>query len=91
VRFSPPELVAWAGDQIHWFNDTSDLHEPGVIRQDGTFVSFLEEPVATRATSAVFSPFARIDKNNQQIPFTIRYVCGRHRGEQGAIQVIPTP
>ena len=91
VRFRPPELVAWAGDQIHWFNDTSEPHDPGVWRKDGKFVSFLEEPVAAGSTSAVFSPFARIDKSNNQIAFTIQYSCRKHRNEKGVIQVIPTP
>ena len=91
VRFGPPEITAWAGDQIHWYNDTSDPHEPGVIRSDGRFIPFLEEPVASKSSSAVFSPFARIDSTNRMIPFSIHYVCGLHRDEQGVIQVIPTP
>ncbi len=90
-RFSPAEVVAWAGQQIHWFNDTGEPHEPGVLNKDGVFVGFLEAPVPSRATSAVFSPLARIDESQKQIPFTIRYVCGRHPGEHGIIQVIPTP
>jgi hypothetical protein len=91
VRFYPAEVVAWAGDQIHWFNDTADLHEPGVINKDGSFVSLLEEPLSPKSVSAVFSPLARCDNSDKQIAFTIRYVCGRHRNEQGVIQVIPTP
>ena len=91
VRFRPPELVAWAGDQIHWFNDTPEPHDPGVWRKDGKFVSFLEEPITAGSTSAVFSPFARIDKANNQIAFTIQYTCRRHRNEKGVIQVVPTP
>ena len=91
LRFYPAEIVAWAGDQIHWFNATGEIHEPGVIRKDGRFVAFLEEPLAAGAVSAVFSPLARIDRDDKQIAFTIHYVCGRHRGEQGVIQVIPTP
>jgi plastocyanin len=39
TRFSPREVVAWAGDQIHWHNDTDESHDPGVLRTDGTFVS----------------------------------------------------
>ena len=35
IRFTPAEIVAWAGDTIHWFNDTDEAHEPGVIRKDG--------------------------------------------------------
>jgi plastocyanin len=92
VRFTPAEIVAWAGQQIHWFNDTGEVHEPGVLKKDGTFVPFLEEPVAARNSSAVFSPLARIDdKTKKQVAFTIEYVCARHRDEKGTIQVIPTP
>ncbi|MEO8592712.1 MAG: hypothetical protein ABI759_05295 [Candidatus Solibacter sp.] len=91
VRFAPAEIVAWAGDQIHWFNDTGELHEPGILKKDGAFVAFLEEPVAVHATSAVFSPLARIDKGKKQIAFTIPYFCRLHPGEKGIIQVIPTP
>jgi plastocyanin len=91
MRFSPAEVVTWAGDQVHWFNETGELHEPGVIRNDGTFVAFLEEPVAAGAASSVFSSLPRLNKENKQIAFTIHYVCGRHRNEQGAIQVIPAP
>ena len=91
VRFTPTEIVAWAGDPIHWFNDTGEVHEPGVLRKDGTFVAFLEKPVAARNVSSVFSPLARIDDSKKMTAFTIRYVCGRHRDEQGSIQVIPTP
>jgi plastocyanin len=92
VRFGPPEIVAWAGDQVHWYNDTNEPHEPGVIRSDGTFVAFLEEPVAAKTSSAVFSPFARIDQESRRmVPFSIHYVCGLHPEEQGVIQVIPTP
>jgi plastocyanin len=91
MRFNPAEIVAWAGSQIHWYNTTAEAHDPGVIKEDGSFVAFLEEPVAAGAASAVFSPLARIDDNGKLIAFTIHYVCGRHRNEQGAIQVIPTP
>ena len=91
ARFGPAEVVAWAGDPIHWFNDTAESHEPGIIRKDGTFVAFLEEPLLPGTVSAVFSPMARIDDKQNQIAFTIHYVCGLHRGEQGVIQVIPTP
>ena len=90
-RFSPAEVVAWSGDQIHWYNDTAEPHEPGVLRKDGSFVAFLEEPVAAGAASGVFSSLARIDDSKKQIAFTIHYVCGRHRSEQGTIQVIPAP
>ncbi len=91
VRFRPAEIVAWAGDQIHWFNNTDELHDPGVLNQKGEFVAFLEEPVARHATSGVFSPLARIDKDNKMISFAIQYVCRRHPNEKGTIQVIPTP
>jgi len=91
VRFSPAETVVWAGGQLHWFNGTAEAHEPGVIRKDGSFVAFLDEPVAGRAASGVFSPQPRIDSAGKQVPFTLHYVCGRHREEQGDIQVIPTP
>lgn len=91
VRFGPPEIVAWAGEQIHWYNDTGEPHEPGILKRDGSFVAFLDEPVAPGSSSAVFSPFARIDDNRKLIPFTITYVCGLHREEQGVIQVIPVP
>ena len=91
IRFTPAEIVAWAGDTIHWFNDTDEAHEPGVIRKDGAFVAFLETPVAPRSASAVFSPFARINAEKNQIAFTIHYVCRRHRNEQGTIEVQPTP
>jgi plastocyanin len=91
VRFAPAEVVAWSGDLIHWYNETGEAHEPGVLNSDGTFVAFLEAPVAARSGSSVFSPLARVDDSGKQVPFTIRYVCGRHRGEQGVIQVIPTP
>src|SRR5262245_52636028 len=91
ARFAPAELVAWAGESIHWFNDTAEAHEPGVLKKDGTFVAFLEEPVTARSVSSVFSPLARINESEKMISFTIRYVCGRHREEQGVIQVIPTP
>ena len=91
TRFGPEEIVAWAGDQLHWHNMTSEAHDPGVVREDGTFVGFLEEPVAAWATSAVFSPLARIDDSQKLKPFTLHYLCGRHRNEQGTIQVIPTP
>jgi hypothetical protein len=91
VRFSPAETVSWAGGQLHWFNDTAEAHEPGVIRKDGSFVAFLDEPVAPRAVSGVFSPQPRIDSAGKQVPFSIHYVCGRHREEKGDIQVIPTP
>jgi len=91
AHFAPAELVAWAGDQIHWFNDTTELHDPGVLDKNGKFVPFLEESVAIRATSAVFSPFARINKDGKMIAFTIPYLCRQHPGEKGFIQVIPTP
>ncbi len=91
ARFAPAEIVAWAGDQIHWFNNTDQLHDPGVLNKDGVFVPFLEEPVAAHATSAVFSPLARIDKDKKMIAFAIPYVCRRHPNEKGTIQVIPTP
>ena len=91
TRFAPAELVAWAGDQIHWFNDTTEFHDPGVLDKDGRFVSFLEEPVAIRSTSSVFSPFARINKDGKMVAFTIPYLCRQHPGEKGIIQVIPTP
>ena len=91
VRFAPAEVVAWSGDLIHWHNDTGEVHEPGVLKSDGTFVAFLEAPIAARSGSSIFSPMARLDASQQQVPFTIRYMCGRHRGEQGIIQVIPTP
>jgi plastocyanin len=91
IRFTPAEVVAWAGDQIHWYNQTAEVHDPGVIRKDGTFVSFLEEPVAPGAPSGVFSSLARVNTAKKQIPFSIRYVCGRHPNEQGTIQVIPAP
>jgi plastocyanin len=91
VRFAPAEVVAWSGDLIHWHNETSEAHEPGVLRNDGTFVAFLETPVAARSGSSIFSPLARLDDSKSQVPFTIHYLCGRHRGEQGVIQVIPTP
>ena len=55
------------------------------------FVSFLEEPVAVRSTSSVFSPLARINKDGKMIAFTIPYLCRQHPGEKGIIQVIPTP
>ena len=91
VRFAPAEVVAWAGDPIHWYNETGEAHEPGVLRSDGTFVPFLEAPIAARSGSSIFSPLARLDDSKIMVPFTIRYECGRHRGEQGVIQVIPTP
>ena len=91
VRFAPLELVAWAGDLIHWYNDTDEAHEPGVIKKDGTFVAFLEELIAARTVSFVFSPLPRIDNAKKQVSFTIKYVCGRHPGEQGVIQIVPTP
>jgi plastocyanin len=91
MRFSPVEIVAWAGAQIHWYNTTAEAHEPGILKEDGRFVAFLEEPVAAGAASAVFSPLARIDEKGNLIPFTIHYICGLHRNEQGSIQVIPTP
>jgi hypothetical protein len=90
-RFTPPEIVAWAGDQLHWCNETGVAHEPGVVNKDGSFVPFLEEPLAPQSVSAVFSPPARIDDSRKFVAFTIHYVCGRHRNEEGTIQVIPTP
>jgi len=91
TRFAPAEIVAWAGDQIHWFNNTDEFHDPGILNKDGVFVAFLEEPLAARATSGVFSPLARIDKENKMIAFAIPYLCRRHPNEKGSIQVIPTP
>ena len=91
VRFAPAELVAWAGDPIHWHNDTGEILEPGVVKKDGTFIAFLEDPIAARSVSSVFSPLARLDDSKKQLTFTIKYICRRHRDEQGVIQVIPTP
>jgi hypothetical protein len=91
VRFAPAEIVAWAGDPIHWHNDTGEIHEPGVVKKDGTFVAFLEEPIASHGVSSVFSPLARLDESKKQLTFVIQYKCRRHRDEQGVIQVIPTP
>jgi plastocyanin len=91
TRFAPAEIVAWAGDQIHWFNNTDEPHDPGVLNKDGVFVPFLEQPLAAHATSDVFSPLARIDKDQKMIAFSIQYVCRRHPNEKGTIQVIPTP
>jgi plastocyanin len=90
-QFGPAEIVVWAGDLIHWSNETGEVHEPGVLRRDGAFVAFLERPVAPGTTSAVFSPLARVDASDNQVGFTIHYVCGRHRNEKGVIQVVPTP
>lgn len=90
-QFGPAEIVVWAGDLVHWSNETGEVHEPGVLRRDGTFVAFLERPVAPGTTSPVFSPLARVDGSDNQVAFTINYVCGRHRNEKGVIQVVPTP
>jgi plastocyanin len=91
ARFAPAEIVVWAGDHIHWFNNTGELHEPGVFNKDGVFVPFLEAPLAAQATSGVFSPLARIDKKGNMVAFSIPFVCRRHPHETGTIQVVPTP
>ena len=91
VGFTPATIICWAGDQVTWTNSTNEDHDPGVVNKDATFVSFLRAPIKPGAVSQVFSPGARLNKDNKQVAYTIHYVCGRHRGEQGAIQVIPTP
>jgi hypothetical protein len=90
-RFRPAETVSWGGDQMHWHNDTAEAHDPGVVRSDGTFVPFFDEPVAAGATSGVFTPLPRLDASSNQVPFTIHYVCGLHRGEEGTIEIVPVP
>jgi len=80
------------GYHIHWYDDTGEPHEPGVIPEHGRCVTFLDEPVAAWSSSSVFSPFARIcNTNKKMVSFTIHYLCGLHRNEEGVIQVIPTP
>jgi plastocyanin len=91
TSFTPSALMCWAGDQVTWRNLTTEEHNPGVLNKDETFVAFLETPLKPGSVSHVFSPFAELDKDNKQVPYTIHYRCSLHRNEEGTIQVIPTP
>ena len=91
TSFTPPSITVWAGDQVTWKNLTMEDHDPGVLNNDGSFVGFFEGPLRPGKMSQVFSPGAELDKDNKQVPYTIRYLCKLHRSEQGSIQVIPTP
>lgn len=94
VAFGPPEVTVWAGGQISWSNRTAGEHQPGVLNDDGQFVAFEPAILKPGDVSGVFSPMPRINEKSgkqEQIAFTIHYVCGLHRAEKGTIQVIPTP
>jgi plastocyanin len=91
ASFTPTAITVWAGDQVTWKNLTTDDHDPGVLNKDESFVGFFGAPLKPGTMSQVFSPGAELDKDNKQVPYTIRYLCKLHRGEQGTIQVIPTP
>jgi plastocyanin len=89
--FTPATITVWAGDLVTWKNLTMEDHDPGVVNKDGSFVGFFAAPLKPGTMSQVFSPGAELDKDNKQIPYTIPYLCKLHRGEQGTIQVVPTP
>jgi plastocyanin len=91
TSFTPPTITVWAGDQVTWKNLTTEDHDPGVLNKDESFVGFFAAPLKPGTMSQVFSPGAELDKDNKQIPYSIRYLCKLHRGEQGTIQVIPAP
>src|SRR5690349_13894329 len=65
VRFGPPELTVWAGGQIHFCNETTQDHQPGVVNDDGTFVAFHAAVMKPGCVSSVFSPMPRINEKSE--------------------------
>jgi len=89
ATWDPPNLAAYAGDNINWLNNDTKNHQPGPL--GGPANAWIGYPILPGSTSAgVLSPGPNSPDKTQT--YTLTYVCALDSSmAQGKITVSPKP
>jgi hypothetical protein len=90
LRFAPPVLNAFTGDQIFWINDDTAAQQPVALNPDQTTTPIVDA-IEPGGTSNVFSPSPIFDSAGNPLSYTIQYTSVSDPTAKGAISIVPNP